>query len=63
MDNPETLTTLDTQETGRTMIDIALRRKPHYTSDDNLSATEGITVPAHLVGTVVSLLNDTNIIC
>jgi hypothetical protein len=28
MDNPETLTTLDTQETGRAMTDITLRRKP-----------------------------------
>jgi hypothetical protein len=27
MDNPETLTTLGTQETGRTMIDITLHRK------------------------------------
>jgi hypothetical protein len=28
MDNPETLTTLGTQETGRTMIDITLHRNP-----------------------------------
>ena len=28
MDNSETLTTLGTQETGRTMIDITLHRKP-----------------------------------
>jgi hypothetical protein len=34
MDNPETLTTLGTQETGRTMIDITLRRKPPYNPDD-----------------------------
>jgi hypothetical protein len=27
MDNSETLTTLGTQETGRTMIDITLHRK------------------------------------
>ena len=28
MDNSETLATLGTQETGRTMIDITLHRKP-----------------------------------
>jgi hypothetical protein len=29
MDNSETLTTLGTQETGRTIIDITLHRKKH----------------------------------
>jgi hypothetical protein len=34
MDKSETLTTLGTQETGRTMIDITLHRKKTYNPDD-----------------------------
>ena len=37
MDNSETLTTLGTQETGRTMIDIILHRNKNYIPDDNSS--------------------------
>ena len=63
MDNPETLTTLGTQETGRTMIDITLHRKQNYNPDDNSSDTKEKTVLAQLAVPVVSLLNNTNIIC
>jgi hypothetical protein len=63
MDNSETLTTLGTQETGRTMIDITLHRKKTYNPDDNLSDTKEKTVLAHLAVPVVSLSNNTNIIC
>jgi hypothetical protein len=63
MDNSETLTTLGTQETGCTMIDIALHRKPHNNPDDNSSDTKEKTVLAQLAVPVVSLLNNTNIIC
>ena len=62
-DNPETLTRLDTHETGRTTIDIASHRKPRWNPDGNSSATEGKIIPAQLAGHVMSLLNDTNIIC
>jgi hypothetical protein len=61
MDNPDTLTTLGTQETGRTMIDITLHRKPPYNSDANSSDTKEKTVLAQLAIPVVSLLNNTNI--
>jgi hypothetical protein len=63
MDNPETLTTLSTQETERTMIDFTLHRKPHNNPDDNSSNTKEKTVLAQLAVPVVSLLNNTNIIC
>jgi hypothetical protein len=63
MDNSETLTTLGTQETGRTMIDIILRIKPPYNPDDNSSDTKEKTVLAQLAVPVVSLSNNTNIIC
>ena len=56
MDNTETLTTLGTQETGRTMIDITLHRNKNYNPDDNSSDTKEKTVLAQL-------LNNTNIIC
>ena len=56
MDNSETLTTLGTQETERTMIDITLHRKKKFNPDDNSSDTKEKTVPAQL-------LNNTNIIC
>jgi hypothetical protein len=62
MDNSETLTTLGTQETGRTMIDITLHRKQPYNPDDNSSDTKEKTVLAQLAVPVVSLLNNTNII-
>ena len=51
MDNPETLTTLGTQETGRTMIDITLHRKTPYNSDANSSDTKEKTVLAQLANT------------
>ena len=57
MDNSET------QETGRTMIDITLHRKHPYNQDDNSSDTKEKTVLAQLAVPVVSLLNNTNIIC
>jgi hypothetical protein len=63
MDNSETLTTLGTQETGRTMIDIILRIKQPYNPDDNSSDTKEKTVLAQLAVPVVSLSNNTNIIC
>jgi hypothetical protein len=63
MDNSETLTTLGTQETGWTMIDLTLHRKPPYNPDDNSSDTKEKTVLAQLAVPVVSLLNNTNIIC
>jgi hypothetical protein len=63
MDNPETLKTLGTQETGWTMIDITLHRKPPYNPDDNSSDTKEKTVLAQLALPVVSLLRNTNIIC
>jgi hypothetical protein len=63
MDNPETLTTLGTQETGRTMIDITLHRKQTYNPDDNSSDTKEKTVLVQLAVPVVSLLNNTNISC
>jgi hypothetical protein len=63
MDNSETLTTLGTQETERTMIDITLHRKPHYNPDNNSNDTKEKTVLAQLAVPVVSLLNNTNIIC
>ena len=63
MDNSETLTTLDTQETGWTMIDITLHRKHPYNPDYNSSDTKEKTVLAQLAVPVVSLLNNTNIIC
>ena len=63
MDNPETLTTLGTQETGWTIIDITLHRKKNYNPDDNSSDTKEKAVLAQLAVPVVSLLNNTNIIC
>ena len=63
MDNSETLTTLGTQETERPMIDITLHRKQPYNPDDNSSDTKEKTVLAQLAVPVVSLLNNTNIIC
>jgi hypothetical protein len=63
MDNSETLTTLGTQETGWTMIDLTLHRKLPYNPDDNSSDTKEKTVLAQLAVPVVSLLNNTNIIC
>jgi hypothetical protein len=63
MDNSKTLATLSTQETGRTMIDITLHRKHPYNPDDNSSDTKEKTVLAQLAVPVVSLLNNTNIIC
>ena len=63
MDNSEKLTPLSTQETGRTMIDITLHRKLPYNPDDNSSDTKEKTVLAQLAVTVVSLSNNTNIIC
>ena len=63
MDNSETLTTLGTQETGRTMIDITLRRKKNYNPDSYSSDTKEKTVIVQLAVPVVSLLNNTNIIC
>ena len=62
MDNSETLTTLGTQETGWTMIDIALHRKFHNNPDDNASDTKEKTVLAQLAVPVMSLLNNTSII-
>ena len=62
MDNSETLTTLGTQETGRTMIDITLHRKPPYNPDDNSSDAKEKAVLAQLAIPVVSLSNNTNII-
>ena len=62
MDNSETLTTLGTQETGWTMIDIALHRKFHNNPDDNASDTKEKTVLAQLAVPVMSLLSNTNII-
>ena len=49
MDNSETLTTLDTQETGRTMIDITLHRKHHYNPDYSSNDTKEKRVLAQLV--------------
>jgi hypothetical protein len=63
MVNSETLTTLGTQETGRTMIDITLHRKPYNNPDDKSSDTKEKTVLAQLAVPVVLLLNNTNIIC
>ena len=63
MDNPEILTSLGTQETGRTMMDITLHRKPPYNPDDNSSDTKEKTALAQLAVPVVSVLNNTNIIC
>ena len=63
MNNSETLTTLRTQEIGWTMIDIALHRNTHNNTDDNASDTKEKTVLAQLAVPVVSLLNNTNIIC
>jgi hypothetical protein len=63
MDNSETLTTLGTHETGRTMIDITLHRKLPYNRDDNSSDMKEKTILAQLAVPVVSLLNNTNIIC
>jgi hypothetical protein len=63
MDKSETLTSLGTQETGRTMIDITLHRKHPYNPDDNSSDTKEKTVLAQLVVLVVSRLNNTNITC
>ena len=63
MDNSETLTTLGTQETGWTMIDLTLHRKPPYNPDDNSSDMKEKTVLAQLAVPVVSLLNNTNIVC
>ena len=63
MDNPETLTTLGTQETGWTMIDITLHGKKNYNRDDYSSDTKEKTILAQLAVPVVSLLNNTNIIC
>ena len=63
MDNSETLTTLGTQETGRTMVDITLHREKTYNPDDNSSDTKEKTVLAQLAVPVVSLLNNTNITC
>ena len=62
MDNSETLTTLGTQETRWTMIDIALHRKSHNNPDDNASDAKEKTVLAHLAVPVMSLLNNTSII-
>ena len=62
MDNSETLTTLGTQETGRTMIDITLRRKNPYNPDDNSSDAKEKTALAQLAIPIVSLSNNTNII-
>ena len=56
MDKSETLTTLGTQETGRTMIDITLHRKKNYNPDDNSSDTKKKkTVLGQLAIHVVSL--------
>ena len=65
MDNTEKLTTLGTQETGRTMIDITftLHRKKKYNPDDNSSDAKEKTVLAQLAVPVVTVLNNTNIIC
>ena len=65
MDNTEKLTTLGTQETGRTMIDITftLHRKKNYNPDDNSSDAKEKTVLAQLAVPVVTVLNNTNIIC
>ena len=63
MDNSETLTTLGTQETGWTMIDIALHRNTHNNPDDNSSDTKDKTILAQLAVPVVSLLNNTNSLC
>ena len=62
MDNQETLTALGTQETVRTMVDITLHKKT-YNPDDNSSDTKEKTVLAQQAVPVVSLLNNTNIIC
>jgi hypothetical protein len=56
MDNSETLTTLGTQETGWTMIDIALHRKFHNNPDDNASDTKEKTVLAQLAVPVMSII-------
>ena len=63
MDNSETLTTLGTEETGRTMTDITLHRKKNYNPDDNSCDTKEKTVLAQLGVPVVSLSNNTNSIC
>ena len=63
MDNWETLTTLGTQETGRTMIDITLHRKIPYNPDDNSSDAKEKSVVAQLAVPVVSLSKNTNSIC
>jgi hypothetical protein len=63
MDNSETLTTLRTHETERTMIDIILHKKHPNNPNDNSSDTKKKTVLAQLAVPVVSLLNNTNIIC
>ena len=51
------------RHTGRTMIDITLHRKHPYNPEDNSSDTKEKTVLAQLAVPVVSLLNNTNIIC
>ena len=61
MDNSETLTTLGTHETGRTMIDITLHRKSPYNPDDNSCDTKEKTVLAQLAVPIVSVSNNTNI--
>ena len=63
MDKSETLTSLGTQETGRTMIDITLHRKHPYNPDDNSSDAKQKTVLAQLAVPVVSQLNNMNITC
>ena len=60
MDNSETLTSLGTQETGRTMINITLLRKIPYNPDDSSSDAKEKTVLAQLTVPVVSLSNYTN---
>ena len=61
--NGQSRDTNNIRHTRDRINNIALHRKPHYNPDDNSSDTKEKTVLAQLAVPVVSLLNNTHIIC